>query len=221
MRKVVILGAGGFAREVLDIFLAQNALEPQYELLGFVDDNLAKKGQILNGHRVLGDFMWFDSVDRNAMEVICGIGSSASRYRVVHKALARGLRFCNITHPTAVVTPFVSTGIGVVITAGCILTNQIRIGNHVQINLNSTVGHDSQIEDFCTLAPGVHISGSVHIQTGCEVGTGVCTIQGVTLGEWSIVGAGAVVTHDIPQNSTAVGVPARVVKTREPGWYRS
>lgn len=219
MQKTVIIGAGGFAREVLDIFMARNVISPQYEIFGFIDENPDHWGMVLNGYPVVGGFDWFETCDKSEIEVICSVGNPAVRRKLVRKALALDLRFCNIIHPTAVLTPFVELGQGVVITAGCVFTNQIKIDNHVHVNLDCTVGHDCVIEDFCTIAPGVHISGNVYLKSGSDIGTGAAIIQGVTIGEWSIVGAGAVVTKDIPPNTTAVGVPAKVIKEREPGWH--
>lgn len=219
MQNVVILGAGGHAREVLDVFTACNSVCLEYEVLGFVDDSPAMRGKKLNGYPVLGGFDWFDSVDKGSVWVISGIGNPATRRKVVQKALSRGLSFCSITHPAAVVTAFVSVGAGTVITAGCVLTNQIRVGEHVYLNLHCTVTHDCVIEDYCNVNPGVHVSGNVHIREGCEIGTGAAIVQGVVIGEWSVVGAGAVVVGDIPANVTAVGVPARVIKSRAGGWH--
>ena len=188
MRRVVILGAGGLAREVADVILACNAHGPQhYQLLGFIDENPANHGKALNGFRVLGDFSWFDAVDISQMYAVAGVGSPASKRKMVNKAAARGLRFCNLTHPTAVVTPFITLGVGVVITAGCILTNQITLGDHVFVNLSCTIGHDAVIDDFCNMNPGVHVSGNIRLEPGCDVGTGAAIIQGLTIGHWSIV----------------------------------
>jgi len=219
MQRVAILGGGGLAREVLDIFLACNAISGKYDILGFIDENPATHGKELNGYPVLGDFDWFESADKTSIRLICAIGNPATRRKVVQKAASRGLEFCSVIHPTAVVTPFVTFGEGVVITAGCIFTNQIKVGDHVYVNLDCTIGHDCIIEDYCNINPGVHISGNVHIKPGCEIGTGAAIIQGVTIGEWAIVGAGAVVARDIPANVTAVGIPAKVIKTRNEGWH--
>jgi sugar O-acyltransferase (sialic acid O-acetyltransferase NeuD family) len=219
MQRVVILGAGGFAREVLDIFHALNSVEAAYQVLGFVDENPTRKGAVLNGSPVLGGFDAVPLADRGQIQAICGVGDPAARSRLVQKAADQGLQFCNVVHPTAVLTPFVSLGTGVVITAGCILTNQITIGDHVHLNLDCTIGHDCIIDDFVTIAPGAHTSGDVHIGTGCDIGTGTAIIQGVTVGEWSVTGAGSVIVDDVPPNVTVVGVPAKVIKQREPGWH--
>jgi acetyltransferase-like isoleucine patch superfamily enzyme len=107
-------------------------------------------------------------------------------------------------------------GEGSVLCAGTVLTTQIRIGAHVNLNLNCTIGHDTVIEDFCNLSPGVNISGSVHLEEGVDIGTGAAVVPGRRVGRGSTVGAGAVVTSDVPPLSLAVGVPARVIKTLRP-----
>lgn len=215
MKRIVIFGAGGLAREVADIFTACNQVKQEYQILGFIDDNPATHGKELNGLPVLGDLSWFDGADKSQIWATTGIGNPVSRRNVVKKALGKGLQFCNVIHPSAVITEFITLGAGVVITACCVLTNRITLGDHVFVNLDCTVGHDTIIDEFCSINPGVHISGNVHLETGCEIGTGAAIIQGVTIGKWSIVGAGAVVTADLPANVTAVGVPAKVIKTRE------
>jgi sugar O-acyltransferase (sialic acid O-acetyltransferase NeuD family) len=215
MQSIVILGAGGFGREVLDIIIAQNKVSKRWEILGFVDENTELKGKVLNGYPVLGSFDWFSKIDLKEIRVVCAIGDNISKKKVVEKAKGVGLRFANVVHPSVIMTEFVTLGEGVIICAGCILTNQITIGNHVIINLDVTIGHDSIIEDFCTLSPGVHISGRNKIGEGANVGTGAVTIQGIVIGRWSIIGAGAVVAQDIPDKVVAVGVPAKPIKQVE------
>jgi sugar O-acyltransferase (sialic acid O-acetyltransferase NeuD family) len=215
MQSIVILGAGGFGREVLDIIIAQNKVSKRWKILGFVDENPELKGKVLNGYPVLGSFDWFSKIDLKEIRVVCAIGDNISKRKVVEKAKGLGLRFASVVHPSVIMTEFVTLGEGVIICAGCILTNQITIGNHVIINLDVTIGHDSIIEDFCTLSPGVHISGRNKIGEGANVGTGAVTIQGIVIGRWSIIGAGAVVAQDIPDKVVAVGVPAKPIKQVE------
>jgi sugar O-acyltransferase (sialic acid O-acetyltransferase NeuD family) len=110
---------------------------------------------------------------------------------------------------------FIELGEGVIICAGTILTVNIKIGNHVIINLNCTIGHDTIIEDYCSMMPTVKINGNNHLHKGVYVGTGATFIHQVTIGAWSTIGAGAVVVKDIPENVIAVGIPAKVIKHKE------
>ncbi|MHC5063616.1 MAG: acetyltransferase [Planctomycetota bacterium] len=221
-QRVVILGAGGFAREVLDVFDAINASQPNsYEVLGFISEVEDDWLKIINDKPVLGGFDWFDSdPDHLQVRVICGVGSPPVRHRMIERCKKRGLAYVNAIHPQATMTRRVELGQGIVVTAGVILTNQITIGDHVHLNLHATVGHDARIDDYCTVAPGVNVSGNVHIGVGCDIGTGAAIIQHVSIGEWSVVGAGSVVNREIPANSTAVGVPAKVIKSRKDAWWQ-
>lgn len=218
-KKIVIIGAGGFAREVLDIFNACIEAGKDYEVLGYVVElGYGSAGTLVNNKPILGDFDW---IARHAEEVyvICGAGTPALRMRLVRRAQEVGARFCNVVHPSAILTPWVKFEKGVVIAAGCILTNQIELGSHVHINLGCTIGHDAMLGDFVTLAPGVHISGKVRLSTGAYVGTGANIVEGVNVGEWSLVGAGSTIIRNVPPNTTVVGVPGKVIKARETGWH--
>lgn len=216
--KIVIIGAGGFAREVLDIFDACNKAGKDYEVLGFiVEPQYGSPGTSVNNKPILGDFGW---IAQHAEEVysICGVGTPSMRMRLVRSAQEVGGRFSNVVHPSAILTKWVNFEQGVVIAAGCILTNQIQLGSHVHINLGCTIGHDARLEDFVTLAPGVHISGKVTLSTGAYVGTGANIVEGINVGEWSIIGAGTTIIRNVPPNATVVGVPGKVIKMRENGW---
>jgi sugar O-acyltransferase (sialic acid O-acetyltransferase NeuD family) len=211
----VILGAGGFAREVLDVYDACNdAKAGQFEVLGFLADG--EQPSAINGRPVLGGVEWLR--DHREVSAICGIGDPLTRRAVVERASALGAQFHSIVHPDATLTRRVEIGQGTVITAGCILTNNIRIGSHVHLNLDSTVGHDVVIEDYVTVAPGVHISGNVTLEAGANIGTGAVIIQQRRVGAGSVIGAGAVVTSDIPRDVVAVGMPAKPIKDRTPPW---
>lgn len=218
-KKIVIIGAGGFAREVLDVLEACNQENPSYDVLGYIVETLyGSPGTLINETPILGSFDWLQE-HKDEVYVICGVGTPQHRRRLTLQARAIGCRFCSATHPSAVLTRWVEMGEGVVITAGCILTNRIRIGNHVHVNLDCTIGHDSVLQDYVTLAPGVHVSGNVTLDEGCYVGTGTNIIEKIRIGAWSIVGAGSTITRNVFPNTTVVGVPGRSIKQREGGWY--
>jgi len=214
---VVIFGAGGFAREVLELVNDINADERRYEVLGFLDDRESMWGTSLNDVPILGGIPWLTEQPR-PVAVLLGIGSPATKHRVVSRLRGVAGSFPSLVHPSVVMSKRVEQGIGTIICAGNIWTTNIRLGDFTTTNLACTVGHDVQLGSWSTIAPGVNVSGNVTIGEGCDVGTGSAIIQGVTIGEWSVVGAGAVVARDVPSNCTAVGVPAKPIKHRDPGW---
>ena len=213
MDKVLIVGAGGFGREVLEIFKTQNKQKKQWEILGFIDDSKEKWNQIVNGFPVLGGLDW---LIENKADVccVCAIGDPIIKKKVVDKLESHGVNFCNAIDPSVIMSEFIELGKDVIICAGCILTVNIKIGNHVIININSTVGHDAVIEDYCSLMPTVKINGNNHLHVGVYVGTGATFIHQVSVGAWSTIGAGSVVIKDIPSDVVALGVPAKVIKKR-------
>lgn len=218
LQPLVILGAGGFARETLDVVEAINADKPRYDVLGFVvDEKYGRAGDVVNEKPILGGFSWFEN--HTDVLAVCGVGAPEVRRHMINSARKMGIEFASLIHPNAQLTRWVKIGSGVIITSGCILTVQIRLGDHVHLNLDCTIGHDTMLENFVTLAPGVHVSGNVLLQEGAYVGTGANIIEKKTIGAWSVVGAGSTVVKDVPPNSTVVGVPARVIKERPEGWH--
>lgn len=218
MEEVVIIGAGGFAREVVDVIDAVNLRSPQFEVIGYiVDAEYGNPGTLVNDLPILGGFDWL-ARHAGSVRVTCGVGPSQSRYRLVRRAADLGCRFFTLIHPAAIVTRRVTIGRGVVITAGSILTNNIILGDHVHVNLGCTIGHDVRIADYVTLAPAVHLSGNVHVADGAYIGTGTNVIEKVHIGAWSVVGAGSTVIRDVIANTTVVGVPAKTIKERGEGW---
>jgi len=214
-QKVAIIGAGGFGREILDIFEVDNERRNVWSILGFIDDSPLTKGETIRGYPVLGNVEWFSKSEAEDVKTVVAVGDNLVRKKIVEKARSYGAKFCNIVHPSVILTPHIKLGEGIIIAAGCIFTNNIRIQDHVIINLDVTVGHDTIIEDFVNLNPGVHVNGSNKIQEGAYIGSGAVTIENITIGKWSIIGAGAVVVNDIPEKVVAVGVPAKPIKSIE------
>ena len=211
IEKLVIIGGGGHARELADVAVACASAGAKLELLGYVDDDPRLTGTMRNGFPVLGTTAWLRGAGHDVVAV-CGIGSPSARRRVVERL--PGVRFITLVHPASVITQWVTMGAGAVITAGCVLTNSIVIGAHTHINRCSTVSHDSSIGEFVHVSPGCVLSGNVIIGDECDLGAGAILIPGVSVGPRTIVGAGAVVIRDLPPDVTAVGNPARVIKTR-------
>ncbi len=215
MADIIILGAGGLAREVLCLIEDKNEAEKrtEFNLKAFSEDNSKRVGEIINGKPII-DTKEIEGMDRDSVKLICAIGDPIRR-KLIERFANRGFKFCSIVHPNVVKSQYVSIKEGSIICAGSIITTQVTIGKHVLINLDCTIGHDVVIEDYCTISPGVHISGRVHVKEQTFIGTGAVIIERLNIGKNSIIGAGAVVTHDIPDNVVAVGVPAKIIERRD------
>jgi sugar O-acyltransferase (sialic acid O-acetyltransferase NeuD family) len=210
--SLAVYGAGGFAREVA--WLAQ---ECGHDVLCFIDDDTSRVGSLLNQLPVLS---LEDAVSRfPGCQIAAGIGSPSSREAVVSRALGRHLTAVTLVHPRVERSTWITLGTGVVICAGNILTTNIVLGDHVQVNLDCTIGHDVELADYATLAPGVHVSGYVTIGRRAYIGTGATIINGsqqhrLTIGDDAVVGAGACVVRSVDPGATVVGVPAKPLPRR-------
>ena len=212
LKKLLIIGAGGFGREVAWLVERINRSNATWELLGFLDDNTNLYHHSINRYPVLGTVN--DAIHYPDAFFVCAIGAASVRQKVIHKLLEinPNAKFGTLVDPSAEMSDDNQIGEGTIICAHSILTVNICIGRHVIVNLDCTIGHDVVLEDFVTVCPGVNISGNVHIGEVSELGTGVKIIPGKTVGRHSIVGVGAVVVYDIPEDCVAVGMPARPVK---------
>lgn len=202
-RQLLIIGAGGHAKVVIDT--AQAAGQ---EILGLVDDNSKLWGQALLGIPILGGRNLIHTYP-NA-QLIHGIGANA-----VRKQLAMEYADCNWTtliHPRAYVAKSATVGKGTVVFAQAVIQPHALVGNHCIVNTAATVDHDCVISDYVHLGPGTHLAANVKIEQGAFLGAGAVGIPGAKIGEWSTIGAGGVVTSSIPSHTLAVGVPASVIK---------
>jgi sugar O-acyltransferase (sialic acid O-acetyltransferase NeuD family) len=212
--QIAIYGVGGFAREVAWLVETCNENKNNYEVVCYIDDNPEKEGKEFNGYSVvnlrIARKLYPDA------KVVIGVGSPQTRQAIVRKAVLAGYSFTTIIHPGVEMSPWVKMGDGTVICAGNILTTNITLGRQVQINLGCTVGHDVVMEDYVTLAPGVHVSGWVHLGKRVYVGTGAVIINGtedapIRIGDDAIIGAGACVIESVARGLTVAGVPAKPV----------
>jgi|GEM_PF-123922 len=206
-RPLVIVGAGGHAREVLDIVEAVNADRPTFRVVGVVADGgrhdeaaLARRGvELLGEVELLRDL---------EVEVVIAVGSSPARAGIDERLRAWGRTSPALVHPSATVGADVELGPGVILAAGARVTTNVRLGRHTHVNVNAVISHDGRLGDHVTVSPGALVNGNVTIDDRAFLGTGAVVTPGRHIGSDAVIGAGAVVVDDVPAGVTARGVPA-------------
>lgn len=198
-----LFGASGHGKVIKEILNA-NGIKVE----AFVDDNP-------NVNECGGRPVMHDATGLSPM--IVSIGVNRIRKMIVERLKANNpdIKFATAIHPSAVISPSARIGEGTVVMAGAVINADAVIGNHCIVNTGATVDHDCVVKDYCHVAPGVHISGATHVGEGTWIGVGSCVIQCLNIGKNCMIGAGSVVVKDIPDNVTAFGCPAKVIKNHE------
>jgi sugar O-acyltransferase (sialic acid O-acetyltransferase NeuD family) len=204
MEGVAVIGAGGHAGVVIDTLL-----EAGFSVGGVFDDDVSRHGTEVLGYKVLGPPEALRAY--GLRKAIVAIGDNHLRYAMVQRF--PDLEWQTVIHPDARVHPNARIGVGTIVMVRTIIRPNAVIGAHAIINTAAIVGHECVVEDFVHVAGSTHLGGECHIGTGAFLGLGVVMVPGVHVGVWSVVGAGAAVTGDVPAQVLAVGVPARVKKS--------
>lgn len=210
MENILIIGAGGFGREVEWLInRINNSNNNQWNLIGYVDDNV-QKGTEITKLKVVYNTDELLKLEKKT-NVVIAIGNAKVRKLIYNKIKEnKNLSFPNLVDPSAIIGE-VDMGIGNIICAGTIATVNIKINNFNIINLDCTVGHDDVLADFITVYPSVNISGNTTINEVVEIGTGTQIIQGKNICSNVIIGAGAVVVKDIEEEGTYIGIPVKKI----------
>lgn len=212
MKKIVIVGAGGHCKVIIDIIKSIN----EYEIVGITDINI--RGELLN-IPIIGDDKVLQKVyDIGVDYAFIGIGAlgSINIRNVIYSKLKRiGFKLPVLIHKYAVVSPYTYIEEGTCVMAGVIVNAGAYIGKNCIINTGSVIEHDCKIGDNIHISPNVSLSGGTKVGNNTHIGIGSSIIQGVTVGNNVIVGAGAVVIDDIPDNVVSVGVPSKIIKTKK------
>lgn len=205
-KRYCILGTGGFGREVLTCLIdsiATTRVKIDQIAVFMIDDSYYDNAKIM-GIPVIkrSDF------DPREYRVVIAIGNPEARRKVAHE-LPPDTEYGSIIHPSAVISDWVEMGAGSVVTAGVILTCNIKIGKHCHLNLNTTIGHDCQIGDFFTTAPGTNISGNCKFGDCVYFGSNSAVREGIKICDNSTIGMGGVVVKDILEEGVYIGNPVR------------
>jgi UDP-perosamine 4-acetyltransferase len=203
-QQVVVIGAGGHAKVVIDILRS----DARYEVIGCTGH---RQSGLLSGVQVLGDDEILSSLyEQEIRHAFVAIGNNAKRRELAMMLEHIGFTLINAVSRHAYIAPSVRLGRGVAVMPGAVINADAVIGSYAIINTGASVDHDSHIGEACHVAPGCHLSGNVHVGDGTLLGTGCTVIDGIDIGTDCIIGAGSVVVRPIPDQTLAYGVPARV-----------
>ena len=213
--RLVIVGAGGHGLVVRDIVMRAGT----YEVVGFLDSGkplgLGPRGlEVLGPVEAVAEL----AVKHRLTKCLVAVGQNSVRRACVERIAVAcpALRFPAVVHPSAVLASGVRLGEGTVVMAGVVINPGCVIGRHCIINTGSHIDHETHLEDYTSLAPSVVTGGNVIIGTGSAICLGAHVIHAVRIGSDVVVGAGALVLHDLPDLCVAYGSPARRIRTRSP-----
>jgi sugar O-acyltransferase (sialic acid O-acetyltransferase NeuD family) len=213
MKKVLIVGAGGHAQVVADILMcdADSISTLKVTPVGYLDDNLQILDHKYLGIPVVGSLQKISIIEHDY--VVVAIGNNQRRKQIFDQLVSANENLLTVIHPSAIIAPSATIGIGTMICAGAIINPCVTIGNNVIINTGSTIDHHNHIANHVHIAPGVNLGGTVTIEEGAFIGIGASIIPQQHIGEWSTIGAGATIITNIEPNTTYVGTPGRKIQT--------
>jgi len=208
MVNLVILGAGGFGREMHGWLRHAQAAKPHaFRIKGFLDDNPTILSGIPDIAPIIGNFSTYQLEETD--HLVCALGNPLDKLRVCAQWKQRGARFFTFVHPTAVIGERVRLGEGTIVCPGVVLTSDIEIGEFVTLNVGSSVGHDARIGRGSTLSGHADVTGKAELGEGVFLGSHAVVAPGVKIGDGSRVGAGSVAIKNVADRSVVFGVPAK------------
>jgi sugar O-acyltransferase (sialic acid O-acetyltransferase NeuD family) len=207
---LLLVAASGLAREVLAVVRASAA----HEVVGILDDDVERRGTLVDGVRVLGGIEEVKEHPGAALVLCVGRGRGRERLAARLAALGAGEgRYATVVHPTVEVPPGCEVGAGSILLAGVVLTANVRVGRHVVVMPKAVLTHDDVLDDFATVCAGVALGGGVQVGRGAYLGMNASVREGVVVGARATLGMGAVLLTDLPAGQTWAGVPARPVRS--------
>jgi len=214
MKKILIIGSGGFAKEVAFLIEDINKSKQEWDFLGYIDQS-AEIGSQNGKYKVYEHDDWLMKIDFE-IHVVFGIGNPQTVKKVHEKlSMNTNIKFPNLVHPNVIGDwERIKTGQGNIICAGNIFTTDIEFGSFNIFNLDCTIGHDTMIGNFNVFNPSVNLSGGLNIADECLIGTGAQILQYKKIVSQAIVGAGAVVTKDLLEPGIYVGSPAKKLEKK-------
>ena len=212
-KKIIIYGASNFGYEVADMIHYINSFNNKniYEIVGFIDDNFEG---VKNGIPVLGNKKWIEQNSISEYYFVCAIGNPHIKSKITSFIESKGGQFTTLIHPSSIISETAKIGNGCIIMAGTFISTLATLNDHVILNAGTKIGHNTIVGNYCTFN-SANVSGDNKINKGVLLGASSILLEKLEIGEFSIISAGSLVTSNIPENVTAVGFPARVMRKHD------
>lgn len=206
MKEIIIVGASGFGREVLQWIKDINSVSLHWVIKGFLDDNLNALEGYKCDYQILGTIKEWQPGKEEVFT--CAVAIPRIKELLVNTLLQKGAVFTNVVHPTSILSEFCEIGEGLLITPRAKISPNVKIGNYVTI-LGSGVGHDAIIDDFSTISGGCSINGHVQIGKGVFVASNSCIAPSKKIGNNAFIGMGSMVVSNVKDGYKVMGNPAK------------
>lgn len=206
MKDLIIVGAGGFGRELLDIIKDINAIQPQWNIKGFLDDNPnALIGKNSNLTIIGNTTEWIPSINE---EFALAIANPSLKKNVINLLIEKKAEFVKIIHPTARISTSAIIGKALVVYPNACIGPDTLIGDYVTL-LGSSIGHDASIGDYTTISSFCDITGGCKIGESTFLASRVSIVPNATIGNNAYVGIGSVVINNVKNGERVFGYPAK------------
>ncbi len=208
MKRIIVVGAGGFGRELIWWIEDINRVEKKWEIIGFIDDDIHALDAYPCDYKIVGTIK--DWTPKDDEEFALALGSPSLKRKIVKILKDKGAKFADVIHPTAMLSKYAEHGEGLIMFPNSKLSCNSKVGEFVTI-LSTLIGHDTLIGDYTVISGGCNIVRNVEIGNDVFLAAGVCIAQDLKIGDGAYLGLGSVVLKDVPPNSTVFGNPARIL----------
>jgi sugar O-acyltransferase (sialic acid O-acetyltransferase NeuD family) len=208
MKNLVIVGASGFGREILQWVKDCNENGQSWKVKGFIDDNAQALDSIHCDKEIIGSIKSYEVQEDDYFAIAIAI--PRTKKTVIELLSARGAKFATIIHPSAIIGEYCTLGEGLIVTPRAKISPNVTIGNFVTI-LGSGIGHDAVISDYCTITGNCSINGHVELGEGAFIGSNACIAPGKRIGAWAYVGMGSMVISNVKPGTKVMGNPAKKI----------
>jgi sugar O-acyltransferase (sialic acid O-acetyltransferase NeuD family) len=207
MKRLIIIGAGGFGREVLSWAIDIEPTQQDWRLYGFLDENSTALKNYSLPYAIFGSPSTYDPTENDVF--VCAIGDPKKKLSICKKLKDRGAKFTNLVHNSAIIGNGNKIGLGCILCPRSTITTNVVLGDFITINVNSGIGHDAVINDGVTISAQCDITGNTFLGEGVFIGSNAVILPSVKVGSYAVVGAGSMVLRKVDPGTTVMGNPAK------------